>query len=248
AQQNAANAPFSFPSSNATNFNTQQNQGGSIFSADGSTIYSAFNIAPVQNPPSKASVSRLLLNDPDNLLINLGIQLPENLAGKMVMTSDGSMIYALSESGFTTLPVSTIYQNPIAMPAASVALVSNDQCGVSPNKTVPVQVSNAGQGRMTATAQLLSLPTATTGGLGGPFGPGGGGPGGGLVIVLAPIVIGAGPPGGVQAANGFGNANTAVLQTSPLLNTQETGNGANLTFSYNAINARTQGTVTPHNF
>src|SRR5205814_6592353 len=71
AQQNAANAPFSFPGGNANNFNTQQNQGGSVFSPDGTVLYSAFNIAPVQNPPAKANSSRLLLNDPDNLLISL---------------------------------------------------------------------------------------------------------------------------------------------------------------------------------
>src|SRR5713101_5889043 len=116
AQQNAANAPFSFPNGAAGNFNTQQNQGGSVFSPDGATLYSAFSIAPVQNPPARANVSRMLLNDPDNLLINLGLKMPESLAGKMVITPDGTSIYALSESGFMILPVSTIFQNPIAMP------------------------------------------------------------------------------------------------------------------------------------
>jgi uncharacterized protein (TIGR03437 family) len=248
AQQNAANAPFSFPGGNANNFNTQQNQGGSVFSPDGTVLYSAFNIAPVQNPAAKANSSRLLLNDPDSLLINLGLQLPENLAGKMVVSENGQTIYALSESGFLTLPVSTIYQNPIAMPNSEVALLSNDQCGVSPNNQVSVAVQNIGTGRMTASAQLLSLPAATTGGLGGAGGPGGGGPGGGIIIILAPAIPGVGAPGGVTAANGFGAANTSVLQTSPLLATQLTGSGANLTFRYNPINAKTQGTVTPHNF
>ena len=248
AQQNAANAPFSFPGGNANNFNTQQNQGGSVFSPDGATLYSAFNIAPVQNPPAKVNASRLLLNDPDNLLINLGLQLPENLAGKMVVSANGGTIYALSESGFMTLPVSAIYQSPIAMPDSAVALLSNDQCGVSPNNQVSVAVQNMGTGRMTASAQLLSLPAATTGGLGGFGGPGGGGPGGGIVIIVALPIPGAATPNGVQAANGFGAANTSVLQTSPLLATQLTGSGANLTFRYNPVNARTQGTATPHNF
>lgn len=248
AQQNAANAPFSFPSSNATNFNTQQNQGGSVFAPDGTTLYSAFNIAPVQNPPAKANVSRLLLNDPDNLLINLGLQLPENLSGKMLISPDGATIYALSESGFMTLPVANIYQSPIAMPSSRVALLSNDQCGISPNHQATLSIANAGAGRMTASAQLLSLPTATTGGLGGFGGPGGGGPGGAIIILLPPALVGTGAPGGVTAAPGFGNTNTAVLQTSPLLSTQSTGAGANLTFGYNSVNAKTQGTVTPHNF
>lgn len=249
AQQNAANAPFSFPSTNATNFNTQQNQGGSVFSPDGTILYSAFNIAPIQNPPAAANVTRLLLNDPDNLLINLGLQLKENLAGKMVITKpDGGTIYALSQSGFVTLPVSMIYQNPIAMPSSSVALLGNDQCGVSTNNQAGLSINNAGRGRMTATAQLLSLPTATTTGLGGAGGPGGGGPGGGFTVFIPPALLGRGAPAGVTAAAGFGNANTSVLQTSPLLNTQQNGDASNLTFGYNSVNAKTLGTVTPHSF
>ncbi|MBL8223411.1 MAG: PD40 domain-containing protein, partial [Bryobacterales bacterium] len=39
-QQNLANAPY--PIQPNTNFNTQQNQGGSVFSPDGGTLYSAF--------------------------------------------------------------------------------------------------------------------------------------------------------------------------------------------------------------
>jgi hypothetical protein len=57
------------------NFNTQQNQGGSLFSPDGSVLYSAFNIAPQQTPAARPNVGQLLLNDPDNLLIRLGIQM-----------------------------------------------------------------------------------------------------------------------------------------------------------------------------
>ena len=96
AQQNAANAPFPL-SSNITaqgfavvgqQFNLQANQGGSVFSPDGATLYSAFNIAPIQSPAARANVTQLLVNDADNLLIQDGLQLPENLAGKMVMSLD----------------------------------------------------------------------------------------------------------------------------------------------------------------
>jgi uncharacterized protein (TIGR03437 family) len=245
AQQNAANAPFSFPGGNANNFNTQQNQGGSVFAPDGSTLYSAFNIAPVQNPPARANVSRFLLNDPDNLLITLGLQLPENLAGKMVVSPDGQTVFALSESGFVTLPVGTIYNNPIAMPDNPVVLLSNDQCGLAPNKRVTVGVNNAGRGRLTASAQLLQLPNPGPQGLGGFGGPGGGGPGGTIIIVLPPIIPGFGGPAGVQ---GIGGNNTSVLQTSPQVQTQITPAGAAITFQYNAVNARTTGTITPHDF
>jgi len=246
AQQNASNSTYLFPAN--VNFNTQQNQGGSVFAPDGSTLYSAFNIAPVQNPPARPNVSRFLLNDPDNLLITLGLQLPENLAGKMVITQDGQTVFALSESGFVTLPVGTIYNNPIAMPDSPVVLLSNDQCGLSTNQRVPVAVNNAGRGRLTASAQLLQLPNPGPQGLGGFGGPGGGGPGGTIIIVLPPVIPGLGGPAGVQGAAGFGPGNTSVLQTSPLVQMQNTPAGANVTFQYNSVNSRTLGTITPHDF
>src|SRR6185295_3370714 len=41
AQQNAANSAYGFAAN--VNFNTQANQGGSVFSPDGTVLYSAFN-------------------------------------------------------------------------------------------------------------------------------------------------------------------------------------------------------------
>jgi uncharacterized protein (TIGR03437 family) len=247
AQQNAANAPFSWPTGAAGNFNTQQNQGGSVFSPDGSTLYSAFNIAPVQNPSARPNVSRLLLNDPDNLLINLGLQLPENLAGKMVIGADGGNAFALSESGFLTLPLSAILQSPIAMPDSSTVLLANDQCGVVPNSKVGVAVNNLGRGRLTASAQLLQLPATATQGLGGIGGAGGGG-GGTIVIVLPPTVPGAGTPAGVTLAPGAGTPNASLVQTSPLVQTQTTAGGANFNFQFNPLAGRALGTIAPHDF
>src|SRR5205814_919097 len=77
AQQNAANSTYLFPAN--VNFNTQQNQGGSIFSPDGSALYTAFNVAPVQTPAAPAAVSQFMINDPDNMLISLALEVPENL-------------------------------------------------------------------------------------------------------------------------------------------------------------------------
>src|SRR5262249_43129783 len=96
--------------------------------------------------------------------------------------------------------------------------------------------------------QLLQLPNPGPQGLGGFGGPGGGGPGGTIVIVLPPVIPGLGGPAGVQGAQGFGRGNTTVLQTSPQLQMQVTPTGSNLTFQYNSVNARTPGTVVPHDF
>ena len=253
AQQNAANSPFAVPGGNTGNFNLQQNQGGSVFSPDSRVLYSAFNIAPVQNPPARANVTQLLLSDPDNLLVNLGLQLPENLAGKMVITRDGSRIYALSESGFVVLPISNMGQSPIAMPDRNVLLLANDQCSVNAaQQTGSVMVRNAGGGpRMTVTAQLQPT-TSGPNGLGGIGGPGGGGPAGGVVIILPGIVIGGGDRGGGGGFNAPAAVNgtaTATTQTAPLIRTTREPDGSTAVdymFSPNA--ARSPGTVAPHEF
>ena len=238
AQENLANSPFLIATN--ANFNTQSVQGGSAFAPDGSVIYAAFNTSPQSNPPTSPRVSEFMLNDPDNLLIRMALQLPENLAGKMVISSDGANIYALSDSGFTILPISTAFQNPIAMPDSSVLMLSNDQCGVfSSQGAARVTVQNAGRGRMTATAQVIQLtPTGPTG-LGG-FGPGGGIIGGGGVIIILPPVA----PGGTG-----GGANQSIFQTAPPLRVTQTGNGATLDFSFNSLAARALGTISPsHDF
>ena len=111
AQENVSNSPFAFPSGNAANFNTAANQGGSVFTPDGTSIYAAFNINPLLSPAAKANTTQLLINDPTNLLIQMGIQMPENLAGKMVITKAGDTIYGISDTGFITLPISTISSN-----------------------------------------------------------------------------------------------------------------------------------------
>ncbi|MFN0169008.1 MAG: hypothetical protein ACKV22_21490 [Bryobacteraceae bacterium] len=246
AQQNAANARFTFPTTAPTNFNVQQNQGGSVFSPDGSSIYSAFNIAPIQNPAARANVSRLLVNDPDNLLINQGYQLPENIAGKMIITADGRTIYALSESGFVIIPIGQADQSPIAAPRSLSNLLVNDQCGVfGISRRATVEVTNAGRGRVTATAQLLPGNNVLPGIAGG--GAGGGGPGGGPIIIIPP---GGGFPGGILPGFGApgGTAAAGVAATAPGVINQNTASGSALTFQFNAQAARSLGTVAPHTF
>jgi uncharacterized protein (TIGR03437 family) len=161
AQQNLANSPY--PITPGTSFTTQANQGGVVFSPDGTTLYSVLNIAPVTNSTTTSTISQLMVNDPDNLLIKMGIQLPENLSGKMVISADGSNAYALSDSGVTTLPLGTLTQSPIAVPASPVTLLTSDPCGVtSATSSAAVAVNNAGKGSLTATAALLRYSNANT--------------------------------------------------------------------------------------
>ena len=153
AQQNNANAPFTFTSA----VNTTQNVGGSIFSPDGATLYSAFNTAATTNPPSPSLSSTLLVNDPTNLGIRLGINLPESIVAKIAMTSDGANAWGLSDSGMVHLPLGNLYQYPILMPETSMVFLAMDDCnrGVASGT---LKINNLGAGRLTYT--VAASPSA----------------------------------------------------------------------------------------
>ena len=144
AQQNNANAPFTF---NAA-VNTLQNVGGSIFSPDGSTLYSAFNTAANSVPTPPPLASTLLINDPTNLGIRLGIRLPESIVAKMVLLSDGSEAWGLSDSGMLHLPLGRLYEYPILAPETTQVFLSQDNCsrGLAAGE---LKINNLGKGRLT---------------------------------------------------------------------------------------------------
>jgi YVTN family beta-propeller protein len=143
-QQNNANAPFAFTGA----VNTLQNVGGSIFSPDGSTLYSAFNTAATSTPPPPSQSSTLLVNDPANLAIRLGIKLPESIVAKMVMTGDGSQAWGLSDSGLVHMPLGNLYNYPILAPQTTEVFLAMDDCnrGVA---TGALQINNLGKGKLT---------------------------------------------------------------------------------------------------
>ena len=161
AQQSATNAPYVFPAN--ANFTTETNQGGAVYAtgSSGLELIAGYNITPVQSPAVKSNTAQLLVNSPTNLLISLGIMLPENLGGRMVITSNSATIYAISQSGFMVLPIGTLQQNPIAIPDSTVALLASDQCGVTASlNSATIPVRNVGGGRITPTVQLVA--TAST--------------------------------------------------------------------------------------
>lgn len=151
AQMDNRNAPFSF----TTAFNTTANYGGSAFSADGSTLFAAYNVAS-GNPLPKPSASTLLVSDPTNLAIKLGIKVPESIVGKLVMTQDGTQAWASSESGLVHLPISTLYDYPILVPDQTAVFLAQDLCnpGIA---TGQVKIANIGKGKLT-----FSVPTTGT--------------------------------------------------------------------------------------
>ncbi len=255
AQQNAANAPFPLSVTVTAagfaqvggQFNLQQNQGGSVFTPDGTRIFAAFNITPVQSPAARANVTQLLIDDADNLLIYDALQLPENLAGKIVSSQDGSNLYALSESGFTIIPVNDIARGVVLQPATNAVVVSSDQCNSTPEgRTFRVEVANSGRAagplvftptllQTLATAAVINIP-----GIGGGLpGPGGGG----FVIPFPgfPTNI-PGFPG--QGGGNQNNAANAILQQAPIARPVREGqNSTAVDFVFNSLAGRSLGTA-----
>jgi DNA-binding beta-propeller fold protein YncE len=154
AQQSTATAPFPMSSAFSTTFNV----GGSVFSPDGTTMYSAFNTAALTTPPPAPQAATLLISDPHSLAIQLGINLPESIMAKMVITQSGSDLWALSASGVTHLPLSTLYNYPILMPASTTVLLRQDDCnpGVAQGT---VAINNIGGGNLT-----FAVPSTISGG------------------------------------------------------------------------------------
>jgi uncharacterized protein (TIGR03437 family) len=175
AQQNVSNSPFVFPAT--ANFATAATQGGAVYAQTplGAALLTAYDIVPTLSPAAKSNTSQLLFNTTDGLLIQLGLMMPENVLGKMVITSDSKTAYAISQSGFLVLPISTLAQPAIpctnngipttcsiGVPDSNVALLASDQCGVTASQsTAAIPVRSLGGGRITPTAQILTTTTTS---------------------------------------------------------------------------------------
>jgi YVTN family beta-propeller protein len=150
-QMNNANAPFSFP----TTFSNTANIGGSVFSPEGTTLYGAFNVAANTTPAPPQNSSTLLLSDPGNLAIRLGIRLPENIVAKMVMTADGTDAWSLSQSGLIYLPLSTLFKHPILSVDSTQVFLTTNPCNPGLAQAA-VRVSNIGAGKLTYAVTTVS--------------------------------------------------------------------------------------------
>ncbi|MBI2685787.1 MAG: hypothetical protein HYX27_05690 [Acidobacteria bacterium] len=154
-QQNVANLPFPISRGNSQSFNTVQNVGGSAFSPDGTTLYSAFNVAADTRPAPRPQASTLLISDSRNLRTSMGIKLPESIIAKMVINSDASQAWGLSESGLIDLPLGNLYDYPILQASTTTVFLAVDDCnrGLASSQ---VRIGNIGKGKLT-----FSVPTTT---------------------------------------------------------------------------------------
>lgn len=83
----------------------QFNIGTTLFDPSRGLLYS-------QIPEKSGEPPTLKISDVDNLTIRDRIQLPENLAGKSVLSGDANTIYAVSDSGVLVLPVGSLSRAP----------------------------------------------------------------------------------------------------------------------------------------
>jgi uncharacterized protein (TIGR03437 family) len=83
------------------------NVGSSVIDSSRSLIYAQI---PPNGTPQTANTNPpiLTINDSDNLTVEDELYLPENLAGKSLLTSNYSTVYAVSDSGVTVLPVGNL--------------------------------------------------------------------------------------------------------------------------------------------
>ena len=153
AQMSTANFPFFVSNGFNPGFNVQRNLGGSAYSLDGKTLYSAFNTAAATARPV-ANV--LYIGGASNLGVRLGLRLKESILGAMASTKDGNDVFAISESGLLYLPVGALYDYPILQPETTQVFLAVDNCNKGVAKAA-VKIANLGKGRLT-----YSIPNTTT--------------------------------------------------------------------------------------
>jgi uncharacterized protein (TIGR03437 family) len=105
-----------------SNFNTtsQFSNVAGLFSVGSTLIDSSRGLIYAQIPPSGTqatgtySTNPPILNvvDSDNLTLEERIQLPENLAGKSILSADNNTMYSISDSGVMVLPVGSLGKYP----------------------------------------------------------------------------------------------------------------------------------------
>lgn len=99
-------------------------------------IDSARGVIYAQVPSSSAATQggnapaepELLIADLDNLTIRERLRLPENLAGKSVLSADGNTVYSVSDSGVLVLPVGELARAPRVQAAQEDVVVRGNFC------------------------------------------------------------------------------------------------------------------------
>lgn len=99
----------------------------------------------------------LMIADADNLAIRERIALPENLAGKSVLSRDSSVMYSVSDSGVVVLPIGALNQAPRLTASQQDLLFRGNFCDRRV-ATQQITITDPGGGKTP-----FSLSTSTSG-------------------------------------------------------------------------------------
>ena len=97
---------------NATGFDNYFPQHTNQFSVGSTAFDDSRGLLYAQIPAVQGEAPTLMVLTSSNLTLQERLQLPENLAGKSVLSSDSNTLYSVSESGITVLPVGRLAQQP----------------------------------------------------------------------------------------------------------------------------------------
>jgi uncharacterized protein (TIGR03437 family) len=85
--------------------------GSTLIDSSRNVIYAQIPVAGTTQTANTAPPI-LQINDIDNLTIRDQVQLPENLAGKSLLSADNNTMYSISDSGVLVLPVGNLAKSP----------------------------------------------------------------------------------------------------------------------------------------
>jgi len=114
------------------------NIGGNAIDSTNSLIYAQILTQPPASSSASPSTSTsgsssttppiLYILDSDNLTVRDQIYLPENILGRMVLSAAANMLYAVSDSGVTVLPVGNLAQYNRLTTSSSDVLAAGNFC------------------------------------------------------------------------------------------------------------------------
>jgi uncharacterized protein (TIGR03437 family) len=104
------------------------NLGGHAIDSANNKIYSQVALGTGLTSNGQGLTPLLQVLSSDNLTLLDTLSIPENLSGKAVLKSDSSVIYALSSSGVTVLPVGSLNQYPRLTASVHDILFLDDFC------------------------------------------------------------------------------------------------------------------------
>ena len=114
------------------------NVGSTAFDTNRGYVY-----AQIPETAGESPVLKIL--DVDSLAVLERLQLPENLGGKSLLSSDGNWLYAVSDSGVTVMPIGSLAQAARVVPVQRDVIFRGSTCapGVA---TQTVNIVNPGGG------------------------------------------------------------------------------------------------------